>query len=234
VPGRIEDSFAARLRTLSEDARRLLVLAAAEPLGDPRLLLRAAEQLEITVSTVDEELRGLFARGARATFRHPLVRSAVYRTATVEQRREAHRALAEATDRGSDPDRRAWHLASAAVGPDEEVVVELERSAGRAQARGGLAATAASLERAVALTQDLGRRPERALAAAQASLQAGAFGGAVALLATAEAGPLHGFQRARAELLRRQIAALGERLHPDRGGFPPDTIQRSTPSATTA
>jgi DNA-binding CsgD family transcriptional regulator len=206
VPERIEESFARRLQTLSDNARRLLLLAAAEPLGEPRLVLRAALQFGITPSAVVMEMEGMLAIGERVTFRHPLVRSAVYRTATVQQRREAHRALAEATDRETDPDRRAWHLAAAATGPDEEVVAELEHSAGRAQARGGLAATAAFLERAVMLTQDPARRPERALVAAQASLQAGAFEAAGRLLAAAEAGSLDGFQRARAELVRGQIA----------------------------
>jgi DNA-binding CsgD family transcriptional regulator len=206
VPERIEDTFAGRLQTLSENARRLLLLAATEPLGDPRLLLRACHEREITPSAVSMEMDGLLTIGARVAFRHPLVRSAVYRSATVQERREAHRALAQATDREADPDRRAWHLAAAAAGPDEEVVAELEHSAGRAQARGGLAASAAFLERAVALTRDLVRRPERALAAAQASFQAGAFEAAVGLLATAEAGSLDEFQRARAELLRGQIA----------------------------
>ena len=113
-----------------------------------------------------------------------------------------HLALAEATDREADPDRRAWHLAAAAAGPDEQVALELERSAGRAQARGGLAAAAAFLQRAVALTEDPARRADRALAAAQASLQAGEFDAALGLVATAEAGPLDEFQRALVDLLR--------------------------------
>ena len=143
LSGRIEESFVRRLESLSDDARRLLVLAAAEPLGDPLLLLRAAERFGITVSAVYPETDRLLSLEARVTFRHPLVRSAVYRTAAARERRAAHLALAEATDPVGDPDRRAWHLASAAAGPDEQVALELERSAGRAQARGGLAATAA-------------------------------------------------------------------------------------------
>ena len=140
------------------------------------------------------------------TFRHPLVRSAVYRSAKAEQRRAVHLALAEATDKEADPDRRAWHLAVAAVGPDEAVASELERSAGRAQARGGLAAAAAFLERSVALSADPRRRTERALAAAQVSLGAGASDIAQALLAVAETGPLDELQGARVELVRAQLA----------------------------
>ena len=190
VTGRIQESFVRRVSAVSDDARRLLLLAAAEPIGDPLLLLRASEQLGIVVSAVDAETDGLLALGERVTFRHPLVRSAVYRTAALQERRAAHRALAAATDSEFDPDRRAWHLAAAAAGPDEQVASELERSAGRAQTRGGAAAAAAFLQRAVALTADPARRADRALAAAQASLQAGSFDAVLRLLATAETGPL--------------------------------------------
>ena len=135
LPGRIEESFVRRLEALSDDARRLLLLAAAEPVGDPLLLWRAAEQLGIAVEAVDAGTDGLLTIDERVTFRHPLVRSAVYRSAPVEERRRVHLALAEATDRDSDPDRRAWHLAAAAVGPDEQVASELERRpAGRRRA----------------------------------------------------------------------------------------------------
>jgi DNA-binding NarL/FixJ family response regulator len=206
LAGRIEESFVRRVETLSDDARRLLLVAAAEPVGDPLLLLAASERLGIAVSAVDAETDGLLALGERVTFRHPLVRSAVYRTATREQRRDVHLALAEATDRSVDPDRRAWHLATAAAGPNEPVAAELEQSAARAQARGGLAAAAAFLHRAVALSGDPEQRVRRALAAAQASLHAGIFDGAVELLALAEAATPDELQMAHVELLRGQVA----------------------------
>jgi DNA-binding CsgD family transcriptional regulator len=160
------------------------------------------------------EADGLLTIGVRVTFRHPLVRSAAYRAASPEERRAAHRALADATDPRADPDRRAWHRAQAAAGPDEEVAAELEHSAGRAQARGGFAAAAAFLERSVALTPGPARRADRALAAAQATSQTGAFGAALGLLAAAEVGPLDELQRAQAALLRGQIAFASFR---DRG-----------------
>ena len=207
LSGRIEESFVRRIDALSDDARRLLLLAAAEPTGDPLLLWRAAEGLGISPATTgvpqEEEL---LAIDQRVTFRHPLVRSAVYRSAAAGDRRAVHRALAAATDRDADPDRRAWHLAVAAPGPDEEVASELERSASRAQARGGLAATAAFLERSVALTLDPARRAERVLAAAQANLQAGSLGSAQRLLQIVEVEALDEFQRARLDGLRAQIA----------------------------
>src|SRR4029078_7735548 len=134
------------------------------------------------------EAADLIAVGTRVTFRHPLLRSAIYRAASADMRRSAHRALAEATDAERDPDRRAWHRAHAALAPDEEVARELELSADRAQARGGVAAAAAFLQRAVALTVDPVRRSERALAGATARLEAGAFDTALGMLAAAEAG----------------------------------------------
>ena len=206
VPGRIEESYIRRLETLPGETRRFLLVAAAEPIGDPLLLLRASERLEISIAAVDEATDGLLAIGERVTFRHPLVRSAVYRSASTPERRTAHLALAEATNRDVDPDRRAWHLAAAAAGPDEDVAKEMELSAGRAQARGGLAAAAAFLQRAVALTGDPARRVDRALAASQASLGAGIFDAARGLLATAEVGPLDELQRARLDLLRAEAA----------------------------
>jgi DNA-binding CsgD family transcriptional regulator len=206
LPGRIEESYLRRLEALPEDVRLLLLVAAAEPIGDPLLLLSASERLGIEVSAVEAATGGLLALEERVTFRHPLVRSAVYRSAGAPDRRAAHLALAEATDRNADPDRRAWHLAAATAGPDEEVALELERSAGRAQGRGGLAAAAAFLQRAVALTGDPARRADRALAAAHASLGAGTFDGARGLLAAAEVGPLDELQRARLDLLRAEAA----------------------------
>jgi DNA-binding CsgD family transcriptional regulator len=206
LSGRIEESFLRRLGGLSEDTRRLLLLAAAEPVGDPLLLSRAAETLGIGQGTSGESADGLLSIGHRVTFRHPLVRSAVYRSAAVDQRRAVHLALADATDRDADPDRRAWHLAAAAVGPDEQVAAELERSAGRAQARGGLVAAAAFLERSVSLSADPARRAGRALAAAQVSLSAGALDAVEALLTVAEAGPTDELQGARVELLRAQLS----------------------------
>ena len=212
VTGRIEQSFLRRVTPLPEVTQRLLLLAAAEPVGDPALLWRAAGNLGISAdAAAPAEADGLLTVGARVTFRHPLVRSAVYQAAPAGDRRRAHRALAGATDPGTDPDRRAWHRAQAAAGPDEDIAAELERSAGRAQARGGLAAAAAFLERSAALTPDPERRAQRALAAAQAKFQAGAFDAALGLLATAESGPLDEFQRARADLLRGQIAFASRR-----------------------
>ena len=207
LTGRIEESFVRRLKLLSDDGRRLLLVAAAEPVGDPLLLWRAAERLGLGPADAEAaEAEGLLAIGGRVTFRHPLVRSAVYRTATREQRREIHLALAEATDRSVDPDRRAWHLATAAAGPNEPVAAALERSASRAQARGGLAAAAAFLHRSVVLSGDPKQRVRRGLAAAQASLHAGIIGGALELLALAEASTPDELQMAQVELLRGQIA----------------------------
>src|SRR5215216_1577000 len=206
LAGRIEESFIRRVQMLSDDARCLLLVAAAEPVGDPLLLLAASERLGVALSATDAETDALLALGERVTFRHPLVRSAVYRTATREQRREVHLALAEATDRSVDPDRRAWHLATAAAGPNEPVAAALEQSAGRARARGGLAAAAAFLHRAVVLSADPEQRVRRALAAAQASLDAGMFEGALELLRLAEALTPDELQAAHAELLRGQIA----------------------------
>ena len=207
LPRRIEESFRRRVEALPAQTRLLLLLAAAEPAGDPVLLWRAAGQLGIGAEAAGPAAEaGLAEFGARMRFRHPLVRSAVYRSATPEERQQLHRALAKATDPAIDPDRRAWHRAHAAPGPDEDVAAELERSADRAQARGGLAAAAAFLERATVLTPDPALRAGRALAAAQAKVQAGGSGAALDLLAMAEAGPLSELQHARVDLARAQLA----------------------------
>jgi DNA-binding CsgD family transcriptional regulator len=197
---------------LPEPSRRLLLLAAAEPYGDLALIWRAAGRLGIPVAAAaPAEDAGLVEFGARVRFRHPLLRSASYRTASVSDQQAVHGALAAVTDPQAAPERRAWHRAQAAAGPDEEVAAELERSAGRAQARGGLAAAAAFLQRSALLTTDPARRAERSLAAAQAQMQAGAFDSALDLLAAAESGPLDEFASARADLLRGHVAFAASR-----------------------
>jgi DNA-binding CsgD family transcriptional regulator len=209
---RIERSFLRRLEHFPVETRRLLLTAAAEPFGDVSLLWRAAGQLGLgTDAAAPAEAMGLVELGALVRFRHPLVRSAVYQAASSQERREAHQALAESIDADIDPDRRAWHRAQAAPGPDEDVALEVERSAGRAQSRGGIAAAAAFLDRAATLTQDPARRAERALDAAQAKLHAGAFEPAAALLAMAEAGPPDELRLARIDLLHAQIAFVQSR-----------------------
>jgi DNA-binding CsgD family transcriptional regulator len=207
LSGRIEESFQRQLAELEPSTQLLVLVAAAEPLGDPMLVWRAAERLGLGADAAPPAAAaGLAEFGARVRFRHPLVRSAVYRAAPAPQRQSVHAALAEATDPDVDPDRRAWHRAQAATGPDEDVAADLERSAERAQRRGGLAAAAAFLERSTLLTPDPARRSERALAAAQATHQAGSPDAALRLLIVAEAGPVDDLQRARADVLRAQIA----------------------------
>jgi DNA-binding CsgD family transcriptional regulator len=207
LAGQIEESFGRQLAALPGQTRRLLQLAAADPSGDPVLVWRAAGRLAIGAGAAGPAAAaGLAEFGARVRFRHPLARSAAYRSASVQTRQELHGALADATDPAADPDRRAWHRAQAAPGPDEDIAAELEQCAGRAQRRGGLAAAAAFLERSAGLTLDPARRAQRALAAAQAEHQAGAPDAALGLLAMAQAGPLDELQRARADLLRAQIA----------------------------
>jgi DNA-binding CsgD family transcriptional regulator/tetratricopeptide (TPR) repeat protein len=210
LTGRIEDSFARQLEALPTETRRLVRLAAADPSGDRALIWRAAERLGIPIQAAGPAAEaGLVEFGARVRFRHPLARSAAYQLAPIQARQEIHTALAEVTDPAADPDRRAWHRAQAAPEPDEKVAAELERSAERAQARGGLAAAAAFLERAVALTADPARRTDRALGAAQAHMHAGGFGNALGLLAAAEdqgSGGLDEFASARVDLLRGHIA----------------------------
>jgi len=207
VASRIEATFVQRLRTLPPDTRQLLLVAAAEPVGDASLLWRAAEQLGIGGDAGrPAEEAALVDLGIRVRFRHPLARSAAYRSAPFRDRQDAHRALAEATDADADPDRRAWHRARAASGPDEALAAELERSAGRAQARGGTAAAAAFLAQAAELTPDPEQRGRRVLAAAQAKFDAAAGEEALAMLDTAELSPLDELQRARLERLRAEIA----------------------------
>jgi DNA-binding CsgD family transcriptional regulator len=212
LPAHLEGHYLERVAELPESTQRLMLLAAAEPLGDAALVLRAGRTLGIeTGALAPAEAAGLLEIGPSVRFRHPLVRSAVYRAAPLRSRQRVHRALAEVSDPDSDADRRTWHQALAASGPAEEVAAELERSAGRAQARGGAAATAAFLDRAVALTPDPKRRRERALVAAQANLAAGAFVTARGLLAIAGAGPLEEFQRAQIDLLQAQLAFVSSR-----------------------
>jgi DNA-binding CsgD family transcriptional regulator len=209
LAGRIEDSFTRQLGALPEQTRRLLQLAAADPSGDRALVRRAAARLGIPPQAAGPAVEaGLAEFGSRVRFRHPLARSAAYLSASLTSRQQMHAALAEVTDPQADPDRRAWHRAQAAAGPDEEVAAELERSAGRAQARGGMAATAAFLQRSVALTPDPARHAERTLAAAQASLEVGAFDTALDLLATVdgqESRQLDELAGARIDLLRAHV-----------------------------
>ena len=206
VPHRIEDMFKRRSGDLPTETQLLLLVAAAEPTGDAELLWRAASDLGIShESAAPAEVAGLVTVDARVSFRHPLVRSAVYRSATPPDRRRAHRALAGATDRHRDPDRRAWHSAQAVLGVDEAVADQLEQSAGRARARGGLAAAAAFLQRAADLTPEPAQRARRALDAALAKHEAGASESALQLLTVARSGPLDALQRARADLLDAQV-----------------------------
>ncbi len=203
----MEESFRRGVEALPEPTRRLLVLAAAEPLGDAGLLWRAAARLGIGVQAATPAIdAGLAEFGTRVRFRHPLARSAAYRSAPLQTRQQVHDALAAVTDPDFDPDRRAWHRAHAAPGPDDDVAADLERSAGRARARGGLAAAAAFHERATMLTLDPVLRVERALVAASARVETGAFDSTLDLLAMAERGPLTELQHARADLIRAQLA----------------------------
>ena len=155
---------------------------------------------------IPAEDAGLVQLGRRVRFRHPLVRSAAYRSATPNERRQAHDALASATDPERDPDRRAWHRAHATNGPDESVAAELERSASRAQARGGLPAAAAFLEQAAELSADPAQRGMRALAAARLKLEVARPDAAERLLTVATSSALEELDRARAERLRAQVA----------------------------
>ena len=210
LAGRAQDGFVRQLGALPDQTRRLVQLAAADPSGDGQLLWRAADRLAIPMRAAAPAVEaGLVEFGGQVRFPHPLARFAVYWSASKRDRRAAHATLAEATDPVADSDRRAWHKARAAAGPVEEIAADLERSAGQAQARGGLAAAAAFLERSVLMTTDPARHAERTLAAAQAHMRAGAFDRALDLLAAAEAGapgPRAELAIARAELLRGQIS----------------------------
>jgi DNA-binding CsgD family transcriptional regulator len=223
APGRMEEGFRRQLLPFPPATRRLLLIAAAESAGDPLLMWRAADRLGVSaMAAAPAVAAGLIEFGRHVRFCHPLARAAVYRAASPPERQSAHRALAEATDPGIDPDRRAWHRALAVPGLDEDVAAELEGSASRAGARGGRAAAAAFYERAAELTPDRARRTRRALAAAQAKQQAGAPDAALRLLAMAEAGPLDELGYARAELLRAQLAA-----GPGRSGDAPQLLLKA-------
>jgi DNA-binding CsgD family transcriptional regulator len=207
LPRRIEDQYAARLGKLPAEVQRLILLAAADPVGDTALILRAAQVLGLDTGAINLAVAAdLLEFGANVRFRHPLVRSAAYRTAADDDRRAVHEALATVTDPLADPDRRAWHCAHATAGPDEAVAAELISSASRAMRRGGVAAAAAFWERAVALTPDPGQRASRALTAAEAKYAAGDFEAAQALLVTAEVGPPGELDEARAQRMRAQVA----------------------------
>src|SRR5690242_12971321 len=206
LPGQLQDHYLYRMRVLPESARQLMLLAAADPTGDATLLWRAAKTLGLGPdAAAPARAKQLLSIGSRVRFRHPLVRSAAYTAGSREDRRAAHLALAEATDAQADPERRVWHLAAAATGPDEDVATALEQAAAKIQARAGLAASAAFLRRSVMLTAEPGRHTERALVAALAHLHAGAFDAALGLLAQAQAHAVDDLQRARVEMLRGQI-----------------------------
>lgn len=212
LAGRIREVYRRRVAELPGDTRRLLLVAAAEPGGDPVVLWRAADRLGVGIEAATPAISaGLVEIGDRVRFHHPLVRSAVYWAASPQDRRGVHRALAEVTDPHDDPDRRAWHAAQGTHGTDEHVAAELERSAGRARSRGGLAAAAAFLARAAELTPDPVRRQERAMDAARATHRAGTPGAAMRLLSVAEAGPLDERRRGQVDLLRAQIAFTVDR-----------------------
>ncbi|WP_203417000.1 ATP-binding protein [Jiangella ureilytica] len=214
VTSRIEEGFRRQLDTLPDDTRRLLLIAATEPLGDVALLRRAAERLGLGMdAATPAEAAELIEVWDTVRFRHPLVRSAIYRSATGPDRQAAHRVLADVTDPERDPDRRAWHRAHATTDPDEDVALELERSADRALANGGLAAGAALLERAARLTPDEAGQVERELKAAQTMVHAGAVEDALRLLGLLDHRSLTELQRARAEVLRAQVAFASSRGH---------------------
>jgi DNA-binding CsgD family transcriptional regulator len=212
LPGRLEESFGRRIAALPEPTRRLLLIAAADPLGEPALVWRAAGLQGISAEAAPAAEAGLCEFGTRVRFRHPLVRAAAYGAGSPDERRRAHAAIAEVTDAEADPDRRAWHRARACAGPDDAVADELERSAVRARARGGQAAAAAFLERSAELTLDPARRAGRALAAAEANYLAGSGEDALRLAGVAELGPLSEFDRVRVDVLRGRVATIQRRV----------------------
>lgn len=207
VATRIEESFCRRFHALPAQTRELAVLAAAESTGDASLVWRAAELLGIQHDAVTPAATaGLLDISARVNFRHPLARSAAYRAASPADRQRAHRALAQVIDPKFDPARRAWHRAYGSAGPDDEIAAELEKCAAQAQARGGLAAAAAFLEKSVELTLDAAQRGRRAVAAADAKQEAGDSEAAAVLLGIAAAAPLDDMDRARVDLVRARGA----------------------------
>ena len=209
MEGQILESFRRRVAELQPATRRFLTVAASEPTGDSVIVWRAAGALDVGPNDPSPAIdAGLVELGVRVTFRHPLVRSAAYASAPLADRQAAHRALAQATDAASDPDRHAWHRALGSPGPDEDIAAALEQSADRARARGGLAASAALLERSAALTLDPARRAQRLLAAASAHLEAGSLETAAGLLASADASPLDDMSRAQLDLLRARHAMV--------------------------
>src|SRR6202043_3035791 len=214
LSARLERAFLRRVRTMPDQTQRLLLLAAAEPAGDPALLIRAAELVGLGVDeAAPAEAVGLIELTEQVRFPHPLVRSAIYRAAPLANRQAVHRALSDATDPQTDPDRRVWHRAQAALGADEDLAAELDRSADRARARGGLAAAAAFLERAATLTPEPARRARRMLTAARAKRGAGDLDAALGLLVAVEAGRLDALQTAQSEYLRGDIAFDQLRVH---------------------
>ncbi|OKI54660.1 helix-turn-helix transcriptional regulator [Micromonospora sp. CB01531] len=207
IAGKIERSYARRLELLPAETQLLTLVVAADPVGDPALIRRAADALSVTMAAMEPAVdAGIIRVHDRVEFAHPLARSSVYRAAATADRRRAHQVLAEVIDAQADPDRRAWHRARATDIPDEDVAAELELSADRAAARAGLAAAAAFLTRAAELTPLRAAQTRRALAAASANVQAGAFGTVQSMLTIAESGPIDQLQRAQIELVRAQLA----------------------------
>ena len=207
LTGRIEHNFSRRVQALPPETQRVLLLAAAEAIGDSGVIRHAAEQMGVSSADfLSAEDTGLVEIGPRVRFCHPLARSAAYRAASPSERRRAHEALAAATDPERDPDRRAWHRAHATPHPDESVAADLEQSASRARARGGLAAAAAFLARAAELSPDPALSGQRALTAARLKFDAAAPESAESLLTIAATAPIDDLARANLQRLRAQIA----------------------------